>query len=74
MAAAGVKGSGDAYHVDEAVASDWPGRDDHVFKDARRRRFGRRVASTCQTTSDRRARAEVRRQTGGTQRPNSFLV
>jgi hypothetical protein len=59
---------------DGGGGSDQPGRDGRVFKDARRRRFGRRVASMCQTTSDRRARAEVRRLTGGTQRPNSFLV
>jgi hypothetical protein len=36
MAAAGVKGSGGAYRGDEAVASDRPGQDDRVFKDARR--------------------------------------
>jgi hypothetical protein len=72
--AADVEGSGCACRGDEAVASDRPGRDGRVFKDAWRRRFGRRVASTCQTTSDRQAQAEVRRLTCGIQRPISFLI
>jgi hypothetical protein len=74
MTVVGAEGSGDTYRGDEAVASNRPGRDDRVFKEAWRRRFGRRVASMCQTTSDRWARAEVRRLTGGTQWLNSFPV
>jgi hypothetical protein len=43
---------------DETVASDWPDRNGHANNGARRRRVGRRVASTCPTSSNRWAQAE----------------
>jgi hypothetical protein len=73
-AAADAEGSGDTYHGDEVAASDRPGQDGCVFKGAWRRWFDRRMASTCPATSDRQARAEVRRSTGGTQRQPSFWI
>jgi hypothetical protein len=70
---AGAEGSGGAYRGDEVAASDWPGRNDRVFKGAWCRQFGQRMASTCPATSDRWARVKVRRPTGGTPAAQLFL-
>jgi hypothetical protein len=49
---------GDVNHGDEVAASDRPGQNGCAYKDAQHRRVGRRVASSCPTSSDRRAQAE----------------
>jgi hypothetical protein len=49
---------GDVNHGDEVATSDRPGQNGRAYKDAQHRRVGRRVASTCPASSDRRAQAE----------------
>jgi hypothetical protein len=49
----------------EVVALDRPGRNGRACKGARCHRVGRCVVSMCPVSFNRRARAEVRRSTGG---------
>jgi hypothetical protein len=49
---------GDVDRGGEVASSERPGRNDHAYKGTRRRRVGRRVASTCPASSDRQARAK----------------